>query len=95
MDVLHHLGQGAAQAVQLRDHHDVAGLEAREQGAQLGLSVTVVRVGLFFHDLLASRFGQRTALCGDNGVGAGRVSKVADQHGAVPPGEAGFNLGLL
>ena len=72
----------------MRDHHDVAGLEAREQTVQLGLLVALLRAGLLLHDLLASRFDQDAALRFGMCLVAGRVPKVADQHGDVPSNEA-------
>ncbi len=86
----YHVGQGAAQAVQAWDYHDIAGLEAREQIMQLGLLVAMLRAGPLFHDLLASRLGQRAALRSGRTFVSGTVPKVADQHGAVPPDEPWF-----
>jgi hypothetical protein len=90
LGTLHHLGRRATQSVEVRDHHDVAGLQAREKSAQLGLLVAMLHAGPLLHDLLASSVGQRTALRGGISVVAWAVTKVADQHGAVPPGEVGL-----
>ena len=93
--MVHHLGQGAAQAVQARNHHDIAGLEAREQIVQLRLLVAMLQAGPLFDDLLASCFGQRAALRGGRNLVAGTVPKVADQHRAMPFDEPWFKQELL
>jgi len=95
LGVLHHLGQGSTQAIQVRDHHDIAGLKAHEQIVQLCLLVTMIQVRPLLHNLLATRLGQRTALRRGFGVFAGTGQDVADQHGTMPAGESGFFVGLL
>jgi hypothetical protein len=79
----------------LRNDHDVAGLEAREQTMQLGLLVAMLHAGPLFHDLLASRLGQRAALRGGRTLVSGTVPKVANQHGAMPSDEPWFTWEAL
>ena len=50
--------------------------------------------GPVFHDLLASRFGQRLPLRSGMGVVVGTDPEVADQHGAAPRDAAWFGPGL-
>ncbi len=57
----YHVGQGTAQAVQLRDDDDVAHVEAGEQTMQFELLAAIVHIKLFLHDLLASCFGKGLA----------------------------------
>ena len=87
------LGQGAAQAVQPRNHNNVARTKAREQLAQLGVRFAVLHAGRPFYDLLASCLGQHPALC--ISIAIWTESEVADQHGATPPDEADFKPGLV
>ena len=61
----------------LRNDHDVAGMEAREQTMQLGLLVAMLHAGPHFNDLLTSRLGQRAALRGGGTLVSGTVPKIA------------------
>jgi len=96
-DLLHpprQLGQRAAQAVQPEDYQHIARAQTREQVAQPGLLAVLLGGDLVFHNVPASRFGQRPPLHDGVGVIVGTDPEIADQHGAAPRRAAGFGPGL-